>query len=69
MNTQEFIGVSDVSKRTGLSKHHVYKLVELKKIPCYKPFGKKLFFVWEEVAEIIKGNISTDVMSQNISLL
>ncbi len=39
----------------GLRPSYLYKLTALKKIPCYKPSGKKIFFYKNELDEWIKG--------------
>lgn len=41
---KEVLTLDDVSKFTGLSKSHLYKLTSNGKIPHYKPNGKYLFF-------------------------
>ncbi len=35
---------SDAAKFIGVSKSYLYQLTAKKKVPCYKPFGKQLFF-------------------------
>jgi len=37
-----------------LRPSYLYKLTALKKIPCYKPSGKKLFFFRRELDEWIR---------------
>jgi excisionase family DNA binding protein len=41
---KEVLTLDDVSKTTGLSKSHLYKLTSKGKIPHYKPNGKYIFF-------------------------
>lgn len=46
----------DVSKFTGLSKSHLYKLTSKGKIPHYKPNGKYIFFDRLEIEKWLLSN-------------
>ena len=46
--------ISDVAHMTGLSNRTIYKLTCRKKIPHYKPNGKRLYFVKAEIEEWMK---------------
>ena len=41
---------------TGLSKSYIYKLIHLRKIPCYKPLGGRVFFKQIELEEFLFKN-------------
>ncbi|MBW8360737.1 MAG: excisionase family DNA-binding protein [Kaistella sp.] len=58
MITQDFMSIKEVSARTGLSRQHIYKLIGLGKFPSHKPFGRKYFFLWDEVYSVMKGENS-----------
>jgi excisionase family DNA binding protein len=36
--------VEEAAAFLGLKKNYLYKLVHLRKIPCYKPMGGRVFF-------------------------
>jgi len=38
---EPFINIKQVEQLTKFTTSYIYKLVFLKKIPCYKPMGKK----------------------------
>jgi excisionase family DNA binding protein len=58
---QRPLGVSEAAEVLGLSRAYIYKLVCLKKIPCYKPLGGRLFFRREELEEFIfRGRSAAD---------
>jgi len=40
-NREPFIQIKKVNELTGFTISYIYKLVYLKKIPCYKPMGRK----------------------------
>ena len=44
--------IQEVATYTGFSKAYLYKLTHSRKIPFYKPFGKKLFFRFSEINEL-----------------
>lgn len=44
----------EACKYLNLKPSYLYKLTSLKKIPCYKPSGKKLFFYRRELDEWIR---------------
>ena len=41
--------VEQAADFTGFSQAYIYKLVHLKKIPCFKPEGGKLLFALEDL--------------------
>lgn len=48
---KEVLTLDELSKYTGFSKSHIYKLTHKKEIPHYKPSGKNCFFRLDEVKE------------------
>jgi excisionase family DNA binding protein len=56
MNTQKALTVEETAAFTKLSKSYLYKLVQQKKIPHYKPLGKRIFFKQEEIEDFIFRN-------------
>ena len=65
MTAESFISIRELSEKIGLSRQHIYRLCEAGKITSYKPFGRKLFFDWKEVENIIKGSVQpTDTINK-----
>jgi excisionase family DNA binding protein len=59
--TEKPMGVTEAAEFTGLSKAYLYKLVYLKKIPCYKPNAGRLFFKRTELEQFIfRGRSAAD---------
>ena len=56
INTNKFVSLKEVAAFLGLSQKYIYSLVEKRKIPFYKPFGKKLMFKLDEVQSIVEGS-------------
>lgn len=52
----EFVNLKEIAVFLKLSQKYVYRLVEQRKIPFYKPFGKKLMFKLDEVQSVIEGS-------------
>jgi predicted DNA-binding transcriptional regulator AlpA len=50
---EPFIRMDKVVELTGFSQSNIYKLVYLKKIPCYKPTRGRLFFKESEILDFI----------------
>ena len=55
-NINHFASLKEVAAFLGLSQKYIYSLVEQRKIPFYKPFGKKLMFNLDEVQSIVEGS-------------
>lgn len=53
---KDVLTLEDVAQYTGLSRSHLYKLVESKTIPHYKPNGKYLYFERKEVENWLRRN-------------
>lgn len=53
----EVIGVDDVVRLTGYSKHTIYQYVHKGTIPCHKPLhgGRKLVFYRSEIENWLRG--------------
>ena len=47
------LSIIEAAQFTGLSRHYLYKLVHLGKIPHYKPTGGRVFFKQAELEEFI----------------
>ena len=52
----EFVNLKEVAAFLRVSQKYVYRLVEQRKIPFYKPFGKKLMFKLGEVKAVVEGS-------------
>lgn len=52
---KEFMNVKEAAAFIGLSFHSVYTLTSQKKIPHYKPGGKRVLFKRSELEEWIMG--------------
>lgn len=51
--SKEMLDVNDVALLYGLKGSYVRKLVEEKRVPFYRPFGKKLYFKKSELDALI----------------
>jgi len=51
-----FVSLKQVAAYLGLTENYIYELVHQRKIPFYKPFGKKLMFNLDEVKATIEGS-------------
>lgn len=57
---KQFFSVEDFCAITGCSKSSVYKITSARLINYHKPFGKKIFFTWEQIQEAMtKGFIKS----------
>jgi len=52
----KYSSLKEVAAFLGLSQNYIYELVHQRKIPFYKPFGKKLMFNLDEVKATIEGS-------------
>ena len=50
---KDILSIQELADYTGLSVAYIYRLTHLRKIPHYKPLGKKLFFKIDEVREFL----------------
>jgi len=55
-NINTFVSLKQVAAYLGLTENYIYELVHQRKIPFYKPFGKKLMFNLDEVKATIEGS-------------
>ena len=53
---KDMISLEEFCIYTGISKANAYKLTSGRKIPFYRPFGKKIYFDMQEVTEYLKHN-------------
>ena len=51
-----YSSLKEVAAFLGLSQNYIYELVHQRKIPFYKPFGKKLMFNLDEVKATVEGS-------------
>jgi len=49
-----YSSLKEVAAFLGLSQNYIYELVHQRKIPFYKPFGKKLMFDLDEVKATVE---------------
>ncbi len=60
LEKKEVLTLEELSRYTGFSKSHIYKLTHHNKIPHYKPGGKVCFFKLEEVKNwLLSNRVST----------
>lgn len=53
---KDVLTLEEVAQYTGLSRSYLYKLVESRAIPHYKPNGKHLYFERKEVESWLRRN-------------
>lgn len=53
---KNFLKVNEASEYLGMTTAYLYKLVQFRKIPYYKPNGKFLYFSVEELDAWISAN-------------
>ena len=53
MNLNKFIDVVTAASILNVSQKYIYELVRQRKIPFYKPFGKKLMFKQDELQAVV----------------
>ena len=53
INDKNILTVEDLMDYTGFSRKQIYKLTSTRRIPHYKPSGRKLFFKKDEIDECI----------------
>ena len=54
--TDKPLTVSEAAAFTGYSKSYIFKLVHLKKIPCYKPENGKILFSLDDLKAFVYRN-------------
>ncbi len=58
---KDVLTLDEAAIYTGLSKTYLYKITASRKIPCWKPFGKMLYFKRSELdAWMLQHPIKTD---------
>lgn len=53
---KEMLTVEDVALLTGFKESYIRKMTQEKRLPCYKPFGKQLFYKKSEINQLLQGN-------------
>ena len=53
---KKYFTLDELSEYTGLTKGYLYRLTSARKIPYYKPFGKKNYFKVTEIQEMFNSN-------------
>jgi len=56
LNQKTVLNFDEAAEYTGLSKSYLYKLTSTGGIPCYKPFGKLIYFSRVELDEWLLTN-------------
>lgn len=51
MDNKKYINIHDAADYLNMSVRYIYKLVQKKQIPAYRPSGKILLFKLEELDE------------------
>ena len=51
-----YFTLQELSEFTGFKESYIYKLTSQRKIPYYKPFGKKNYFKVAEIQEMFNSN-------------
>ena len=60
INDKNILTVEGLMDYTGFSRKQIYKLTSTRRIPHYKPSGRKLFFKKDEIDEwITLGKVKT----------
>ncbi|WP_297092210.1 helix-turn-helix domain-containing protein [uncultured Draconibacterium sp.] len=53
LNTKTVLNMDEAAEYTGLKKSYLYVLTSENRIPCYRPFGKKIFFKRQELEDFL----------------
>ena len=53
---KESLTLEEAADFLGFKKSYLYKMVSERKIPCYKPFGKLIYFERSELEALMKTN-------------
>ncbi len=53
LTTKKVLSFKEACEYTGFKSSFLYKLTSDKRIPHYKPYGKKIFFRREELEEFL----------------
>jgi excisionase family DNA binding protein len=56
LNNKEPLTLEEAQVFTGLSRSALYHLVNKYKIPCYKPFGRRIYFRRSELEAFLFRN-------------
>jgi len=53
IKSQKPLSIVEAAEYLGFSKTYLYKLVHLRKIPCYKPAGGRIYFKKDELEQFV----------------
>jgi len=53
LTTKNVLNFEEAVEYTGMKASYLYKLTADARIPCYRPYGKMLFFRREELEEFL----------------
>ena len=69
INDKNILTVEGLMDYTGFSRKQIYKLTSTRRIPHYKPSGRKLFFKKDEIDKwITQGRVKTQTELRDESL-
>ena len=54
LSAKEMLSVEDLSLLIGMKPSYIHKLVQQKRLPYYKPFGKQIFFKKSEITQLLQ---------------
>jgi len=57
IQSKNVFNVDDLSEYSGYSKDHIYRMISLKELPCFRPSGRKLFFNKIDVDNWLTGKV------------
>jgi excisionase family DNA binding protein len=58
--TKTVLSADEAARYLKIGKHYLYRLTHQRRVPCYRPSGKKLFFSREELDRwLLKNPIKT----------
>tara|TARA_R100000655_G_scaffold960_1_gene3873 strand:+ start:397 stop:636 length:240 start_codon:yes stop_codon:yes gene_type:complete len=57
LQSKTVLNVDELSEYTGYSKDHIYRMISLKELPCYRPSGRKLFFLKNNIDSWLTGKV------------
>lgn len=63
--TTDFITIQQAAKMLGITVNGVYRLTHLKKIPYYRPTGKRVYFKIEDINGYLSSNRVQSEQEQN----
>lgn len=58
LSAKEMLSVEDLSLLIGMKPSYIHKLVQQKRLPYYKPFGKQIYFKKAEINRVLENKDS-----------